>query len=57
MSTPENAWRGYFLTEQNAVEYVNKLKVSNKKKRYGCLIILALIIAIGIYSIVQYPAT
>jgi hypothetical protein len=53
MSIPDNAWRGYFLTEQKAIEYHNKLKESDKKKKYGCLIILILIIAIGIYSLVK----
>jgi hypothetical protein len=53
MSIPDNAWRGYFLTEQNAIEYHNKLKTSDKNKKYGCLVILILIIAIGIYSIVK----
>ena len=49
MSIPDNAWRGYFLTEQNALEYHNKIKASDKKKIYGCLLILILIIVIGIY--------
>jgi len=53
MSIPDNAWRGYFLTEQNAVEYHNKIKASDKKKTYGCLLILILLIAIGIYSYVK----
>lgn len=33
MSIPDNAWRGYFLTEQNAIEYHEKIKVSDKKKK------------------------
>ncbi len=53
ISTPDNAWRGYFLTEQNAVEYYHKLKESDKKKKYGCLIIVILILVIGIYSLVK----
>lgn len=53
MSIPDNVWRGYFLTEQNAIEYHNKLKESDKKKKYGCLVILILVIAIGIYSFVK----
>ena len=33
MSIPDNAWRGYFLTEQNAIEYHEKIKTSDKKKK------------------------
>ncbi|MDO8316756.1 MAG: hypothetical protein Q7T12_04455 [Flavobacterium sp.] len=53
MSIPDNAWRGYFLTEQNAIEYHEKIKTSDKKKKNGCLIILFLIIIFTIYSILK----
>ena len=33
MSIPDNAWRGYFLTEQDALDYHLLLERENK---YGC---------------------
>lgn len=46
MSIPDNAWRGYFLTEQNTIKYHEKLKKSDKEKRNGCFLIIVLIIII-----------
>ena len=52
MSIPDNAWRGYFLTEQNAIEYHEKIKVSDKKKK-NAVQSLFLIIIFTIYSIIK----
>lgn len=51
LSIPDNAWRGYFLTEQNAKKHIRDLKDSDNKKRNGCLIILFIIVIILIISI------
>lgn len=53
MSIPENAWRGYFLTEQNAIQYHEKINISDKKKKNGCLLILFLIIIFTLYLILK----
>ncbi|PDS21725.1 hypothetical protein [Flavobacterium branchiophilum] len=50
MSIPDNAWRGYFLTEPNAIEYHEKIKTLDKKKKNGFIIMLILIIFFAIYS-------
>jgi len=44
LSIPQNAWRGYLLTEQKAIEHSNQLKASDKKKRKGCLLLLIIIL-------------
>ena len=51
LSIPDNAWRGYFLTEQNAVVYHKKLKMSDKEKRNGCLIFILLICTYFLYAL------
>ena len=53
MSIPDNAWRGYFLTEKKAIEYNEKIKISDKKKRNGCLVIIFLIVIFTIYSMIK----
>ncbi|NHM01571.1 hypothetical protein [Flavobacterium difficile] len=53
VSIPDNAWRGYFLTEPNAIEYHEKIKTSDKKKKNGCVIIIILIFFFAIYSILK----
>ncbi|MEQ9414940.1 MAG: hypothetical protein RIF39_13975 [Cyclobacteriaceae bacterium] len=51
MSIPDNAWRGYFLPEDKAIEYHEQLKKSDKKKALGCWVTLAIILAIIIWQI------
>lgn len=53
MSIPDNAWRGYFLTELNAIEYHQKIKESYKKRQKVCLFIFVLIIVLTIYGITK----
>lgn len=50
MSIPDNADRGYFLTEQNAIEYHVKQRKRYRKENIGCIII---IIMFAIYSIMK----
>ena len=33
LSIPDNAWRGYFLTEQSAKKHIKDLKDSDNRKR------------------------
>ena len=51
LSIPENAWRGYFLTEQNALTYHDKLHSSDKKKKYGCLVMIIILCSLLIYAL------
>lgn len=53
LSIPENAWRGYFLTEKNAQKHIKDLKDSDKRKRNGCLIILVIIFLIALASLLN----
>ena len=48
-SIPENAWRGYFLTEQKALEHIDNLKKEDKKKALGCIVVLTIILIITIW--------
>jgi len=49
MSIPENAWRGYFLTEKNALKYHLQLE-KEKKERFINLIII-IILGVFLYFI------
>ena len=51
LSIPDHAWRGYFLTEQNAFDYRKKVRMSDKDKRNGCLIFILLICTYFLYSL------
>ncbi|UOK42226.1 MULTISPECIES: hypothetical protein [Flavobacterium] len=53
MSIPDNADRGYFLTEQNAIEYHERQRKRYRKENIGCIIILVIIIMFTIYSIIK----
>lgn len=50
-SIPDNSWRGYFLTQENALAYHDKLHSSDKIKKYGCLIIFLLLCSLLIYAL------
>jgi outer membrane protein assembly factor BamE (lipoprotein component of BamABCDE complex) len=51
LSIPDNAWRGYFLTEKKAQTYIENLRESDKKRKNGCLITLGIILVILIITI------
>lgn len=51
LSIPDHAWRGYFLTEQNAFDYRKKLRISDKDKRNGCLIFILLLCSLFLYAL------
>lgn len=44
LSVPDNAWRGYFLTFDKAVNYSDQLRASEKGRRVGCNILLAILV-------------
>ena len=44
LSEPENSWRGYFLPEESASIYSEKLGRQDKTKRTGCLLLLGLVV-------------
>ena len=46
LSIPDNAWRGYFLTKNNAESHIKEIKSSEKAKRNGCFLLLVFIIFI-----------
>lgn len=50
LSTPDNAWRGYFLPETQAINYRKELVNKEKKSKNGCLIILILILIVLIWK-------
>lgn len=50
LSIPDNAWRGFFLPEEKALEHVKNLKKQDKKKEIGCLIFLVTIVIIIILN-------
>ncbi|TXE17304.1 hypothetical protein ES692_09985 [Psychroserpens burtonensis] len=53
LSIPENAWRGYFLSEKNAVHFKKALKKEEKKGSVGCIIFLLILVFGIMYSIMR----
>jgi len=53
LNIPENAWRGFFLTEEKAIEYKKEINRLDKKRSFGCLLVLALIILAVIWNILN----
>lgn len=47
-STPDNAWRGFFMKEANAKNKIKEFRKSDQKKRFGCLVFILLIVLIVI---------
>ena len=52
LSTPENAWRGFFLEESKAKHYIENLRKTDQKKRIGCGVILTILISIALIFII-----
>lgn len=51
-STPDNAWRGFFMREENAKIKINGIRKDDHKKRLGCIVVMILIaLMIVIYSL------
>ena len=51
LSIPDHAWRGYFLTQENALAYHDKLHSSDKNKKYGSLITIIILFSFFIYAL------
>ncbi len=43
MNIPDNAWRGFFLPADKAIEYKNESNKLDRKRRIGSLILLAVV--------------
>jgi hypothetical protein len=52
-SIPDNAWRGYFLTEKNAKKNIKNLRHSDKRQKIGCLLVIVIILFILITSLLN----
>ena len=51
LSISDHAWRGYFLTEKNALDYCEKLRMSDRNKKYGCLVIILILCSLFLYAL------
>lgn len=52
-STPDNAWRGFYMREVNAKIKIQNFKKSDTKKRLGCLAFILLIVLIIIFYLIN----
>jgi hypothetical protein len=52
LSIPENAWRGFFLTQDKGLEYTKQIKEKDKTKRIGCLIIIIVLALVTLWNLV-----
>ena len=53
LSIPENAWRGYFLTVDEASEEETEIKDANRKSSRGCIVIFVIIILLIVAAIIN----
>ena len=53
MSIPDNAWRGYFLINSNALKYHDELMKDERKRSIGCWAIIAIVLALILWSIIN----
>ncbi len=52
LSIPENAWRGFFLTQDKGLEYTKKIREKDKIRRIGCLVIIIALTLVIIWNLV-----
>lgn len=50
LNIPDNAWRGYFLPLDKAIEYKKEINKLDKKRSIGCLIALTVIVVVVIWN-------
>ena len=50
LSIPDNAQRGYFLTQEDALKY-QPLYSSDNNKKWGCLVIILILCSLLIYAL------
>ncbi len=53
LSIPKNAWRGFFLPKQQAIEYTNRLKDNDKKRTLGFWVVAAIVILIILWYLMS----
>lgn len=53
LSIPEDANRGFFLTQDKGIEYAKKLMEKNKTSRIGCLVIVIFLTLITIWKLIS----
>ena len=46
LSEPDNAWRGFFLTEPNARAYLNNIGRNDRVRSFGCLTIIVILLGL-----------
>lgn len=51
LSIPENAWRGFFLTQDKGIEYTKKIKKQHTVRKIGCLTIIAIVGLVTIWKL------
>jgi hypothetical protein len=53
LSTPDNAWRGYFLPLMEAAAYQQQLRRRDQRGKLGCFVVTLLIAAIFVWQAVR----
>jgi hypothetical protein len=53
LSVPDNAWRGYFLPERDALRYVKRLHRQDKVRRIGGGGVLLVLLLVLIWKLVR----
>lgn len=49
LSIPDNAWRGYFLNEEDAKKHIEKMRKDDKNTKIGCLILFGVILIVFLF--------
>jgi len=52
LSIPDNARKGFFLTQDKGIEYTKKLEEKDKVRRIGCLVIIIVLILVTVWKLV-----
>lgn len=52
LSIPENARRGFFLTQDKGIEHTRELREKDKVKKIGCLVIIIVFVLVAIWKLV-----
>lgn len=47
LSEPDNAWRGFFLTEPHARAYLKNIGHNDRARSFGCLAIAVILLALA----------
>lgn len=53
LSTPDYAWRGFFLKEKNAKKHLDNIYYSDKKKKLFFFSIIIILICLSIYYLIK----